>query len=50
MRIILIDKCGIICYYTGVNKIDSQIEPIKKQVPIDRCQLIFTGRCAACIK
>ena len=27
---ILIDKRRIICYYTGVNKIDSQIEPSKK--------------------
>ena len=27
---ILIDKCKIICYYTGVNKIDSQIEPSTK--------------------
>ena len=30
MRMILIDKRRIVCYYTDVNKIDSQIEPSKK--------------------
>ena len=37
---ILIDKCRIICYYTGVNKIDSQIELRKKGSDHKNCDAV----------